>query len=266
MPNGLSHDESERYRRDGFVLPIDILSPAQAADHRRRLERAEAEHGPMHYRVKPHLMLRSAAELSREPAILDAVEGILGPDILLWDSGYIVKEPGSKGYVSWHQDLTYWGLDSDLMVAVWLALSPANAESGCMKMVPGSHNQGQLAHKDTHAADNVLHRGQEVAEVDEATAVHASLAPGQASLHHGYVLHASTPNRSADRRIGLSMQFVAPLVRQLVDSHESATLVRGEDRYGHFRPEPDCIADFSPEAVAFQAEAERRKLAVYDSA
>lgn len=220
----------------------------------------------MHYRVKPHLILRSTAELGREAAILDALEGVLGPDILLWDSGYIIKEPGSKGYVSWHQDLTYWGLDSDLLVSVWLALSPATVESGCMRMLPGSHKRGQLTHHDNRAADNFLHRGQQVLDVDESKAVYAPLAPGQASLHHGYALHASAPNHSEGRRIGLSLQYVAPSVRQLVDASENATLVRGEDRYGHFHPEPECTADFSPAAVAFQAEAECRKWAVYDTA
>ena len=255
------------YERDGCLFPLDVLTPTEAAAHRARLERAEAEHGALHYRVKPHLLMTSAAEIGRHPRLLDAVEALLGPDILLWDSGYIIKEPGEGRFVSWHQDLTYWGLDSALQVTAWVALSPATPESGCMQVVPGSHREGQKPHEATRSEDNILHHGQDAsAHVDTAAAVAMPLQPGQASLHHGWLFHGSGPNRSGDRRIGLSLQYVAPSVRQLKTDLESATLVRGEDRYRHFRPEPPCTADFAPENLAFQAEAERLKHAVYDSA
>ena len=259
-------DLRARYEREGCLFPLDILTPEEAAEHRARLESAEAAHGPLHYKVKPHLLLTSAAEIGRHPRLLDAVETVLGPDILLWDSGYIVKEPGEGRFVSWHQDLTYWGLNSDRMVTAWVALSPATEESGCMQMIPGSHRKGGLPHRDTRADGNLLHRGQEMAEpVDETHSLPMALRPGQASLHHGWLMHGSGPNNSEDRRIGLTIQFVAPEVRQLKTDQESATLVRGRDPYGHFRPEPACSEDFAPANLAFQAEAERLKHAVYDS-
>ena len=99
----------------------------------------------------------------------------------------------------------------------------------------------------------------------EAEAVDIVLAAGEASLHHGWVAHSSQPNRSAERRIGLAMQYVAPSVRQRHADCESATLVRGVDRYRHFREEPRFEMDFHPQAVAFQQQAQRLKNAVYDT-
>ena len=257
----------ERYRSEGCHFPVTVMSPDEAQAHRHRLEAAEAAQGPMHYRVKPYLVLSSANEIARHPALLDAVETVLGPDVLLWDSAYVIKEARDSRYVSWHQDLTYWGLDSDDVVTAWVALTPATAANGGMRFVPGSHTAGRHAHRDTHAADNILHRGQEAAvEVDDAAAVDIVLAPGEASLHHGWVLHASHPNPSDDRRIGLTIQYVAPSVRQTVGREESATLVRGRDRFHHFRTEPAFTHDFDPAAIAFQAEVEDLKHQVYDTA
>ncbi len=266
MPKKLSDQQRAAYEAQGFVFPVPVVSAEAAAEHRRLLEAAERTHGPMHYKVKPYLVFTPAAALGRNPALLDAVEDIIGPDILMWDCAYIIKKPDGKGFVSWHQDLTYWGLDRDDLVTAWVALTPATPESGCMKMAPGSHRAGRMAHTDTHAEDNILHRGQEVRGADLSRAVDVVLAPGQASLHHGWVLHGSGPNTSGDRRIGLSFQYAATSMRQTVDEGESATLVRGEDRYGHFAPEPACERDFAPEAVAFQSEIERRKHQVYDDA
>ena len=136
-----------------------------------------------------------------------------------------------------------------------------------MKFISGSHSGGEIEHRDTYAADNILHRGQELAvAIDETEAVDIVLEPGQVSLHHGWVFHASNPNPSNDRRIGLTFQYVSPSVRQMFSPNESATLVRGVDNYGHFQPEPHCESDFSPEGVAFQKKVQALKHAVFDRA
>jgi ectoine hydroxylase-related dioxygenase (phytanoyl-CoA dioxygenase family) len=267
MGKHLSERQFQDYERTGCIFPLTIMSMEEARQHRMRLEGAEAEHGNMHYLVKPYLVLSSAAEIGRNPILLDAVEDILGPDILMWDSAYVIKEPHDDRYVSWHQDLTYWGLSSDRLVTAWLALTISNAQNGCMKFIPGSHRDGKIEHRDTYAADNILHRGQELAvAIDETKAVDIVLEPGQASLHHGWAFHASNPNPSNDRRIGLTIQYVVPSVRQMVASNESATLVRGVDNYGHFQPEPRCESDFEPEGVEFQEKVQALKHAVYDKA
>ena len=254
------------YRDRGYHFPVPLLSPEDAAGHRARLEAAEVAQGSLHYKTKPYLVLSSAWEIAHHPVLLDAVEDILGPDILLWDSAYVIKEAHDQRFVSWHQDLTYWGLDRDELVTAWVALSPARPETGGMKMLPGTHRAGMRAHRDTHDPANILHRGQEIdAPIDEADAVDVVLAPGEASLHHGWVMHASHGNPSGGRRIGLTLQYLTPRVRQTKTAHESATLVRGQDRHGHFRPEPPCTGDFIPVAVAFRQEVERWKHEVYDT-
>jgi len=246
-------DVKSVYDRQGFLSPVDVLTESQAAQHRRRLEDAERQIGPLHYLAKMHTVLRSAHELATHPRILDVAEAILGPDILLYNATYIIKEAGAPAHVSWHQDLTYWGLDGDAQVSVWLALSRADESSGCMRMIPGSHTAGQLRH-DTAAddPDNVLFQAQRVPDVDEAAAVYCPLAAGQASFHHGWTLHSSKPNRGADRRIGLNIQYIAPHIRQTKLPGYSALLVRGEDRFGHYQPETPAARDLDPAALAWR--------------
>ncbi|MEM9550466.1 MAG: phytanoyl-CoA dioxygenase family protein [Pseudomonadota bacterium] len=240
----------QSYDRDGYVSPVPILSREEAARHRAILEAAEAQIGPLHYKAKMHTVLPSAWEIATHPAVLDAVEAILGPDILLYDVEYIIKEPGTPSFVSWHQDLTFWGLSADDQVTLWLALSPANAESGCMRMIPGSHMQGMVRHDTSDDANNVLFQSQTVQDVDEADAVLCPLEPGEASFHHGWTLHASMANQSTDRRIGLNAQFIAPHVRQTKHDKDTAVLVRGEDRYGHYASDRPAKTGFAPAAVA----------------
>jgi ectoine hydroxylase-related dioxygenase (phytanoyl-CoA dioxygenase family) len=244
---------SQQYARDGFLSGIDILSSASALRHRQALENAESKVGSLHYKTKVHTILRSAYDLSINPSLLDFVELCIGPDILLHNVTYIIKEPHSESHVSWHQDLTYWGFDNDDQVSVWLALSPASRKSGCMKMIPGSHRQGKVEHQLTDDDNNVLLSGQTIGEVDESLAVLCELEPGQASFHHGWTQHASMPNISDDRRIGLNMQFLATSVKQVKQANDSAILVRGEDRYHHFEADIAASTDLDPEAMARQA-------------
>ena len=266
MSQQLSQADQEQYRRNGFFFPLRIFSTEEAADHREQLENLEAKHGPMHYRTKPYLLMKSAIDIAQNPVLLDAVESLLGPDILLWDSAYVIKEPKNKKYVSWHQDLTYWGLDGEELVTAWVALSEVKTENGCMKMFPGSHREGKYEHQDTFGENNILHRGQELSiKIDEEQTISVELQPGQVSFHHGWVAHASHPNTTNDRRIGLSLQYLTPRTQQKHTDLESATLVRGKDRYGNFRPEPLCTENFAPEMITFQAEVERLKHKVYDT-
>ena len=240
----------EDYDRDGYVSGLPILNGEEAARHRAALEAAEATRGSLHYRAKMHTVMRSPLELATHPRVLDAVEALIGPDILLYNVEYIIKEPHAASHVSWHQDLTYWGLSDDAQVSLWLALSPATELSGCMRMVPGTHRNGVYDHEATEDESNVLLQGQTVKGVPEEEAVMCPLAPGEASLHHGWVLHASMPNRSDDRRIGLNAQYIAPHVRQTKHDHDTAMLVRGEDRYGHYRSDAAAVTEWEPAAVA----------------
>lgn len=251
----------QRYREDGFVSPVSVLDESAAGEHRAVLERAEVELGPLHYINKIHTVMASAYELATHPDVLDLVQGMLGPDVLVYNTTYIIKEPGTGAHVAWHQDLTYWGLDDDdAQVSMWLALSPATAESGCMTMVPGSHKAGRSEHVEVEGDENILLLGQQIVDVDESAGVHCALNPGEASFHHGWTIHRSTPNLSDDRRIGLNVQYVAPHNLQRSAAH-SATLVRGEDRFGHYgaEPSPDTWLDVDRAKALFRADREMKQ-------
>ena len=246
------------YRRDGYVSGVEVMSAEEAVGHRRTMEQAESEIGPLHYKPKVHTILRSPFQVASLPKVLDLVEALIGPDILLYNVTYIVKEAGTTSHVSWHQDLTYWGLSHDDQVSMWLALSPATAESGCMRMVPGSHRQGRFDHEATEDGSNVLYQGQTVRGVDESLAVTCPLRSGEASFHHGWTLHASMPNVGDDRRIGLNAQYLAAHVRQTKHDLDSALLLRGEDRYRHFQADIPAQVDLDPAALQRQAELQVR--------
>ncbi len=231
--------DTDAYARDGFVSGIPIFDAATVADLRRRVETLEAEHAAgagghdlaQFFRVNGHLVIPMLSKIAKTPAILDAVEQVLGPDLLVWSVEFFIKEPGTAKTVSWHQDITYWGMgETDEEVTAWLALSDVSVQAGCMRFLPGSHKGGIVDHTDTFGADNLLSRGQEIGGVDESRAVHGPLAPGQMSLHHGRCFHASGPNQSDDRRIGCAIRYVTPDVRQPDMARDYAMLVRGQDR------------------------------------
>ena len=257
MGKRLSASEIEQFNERGFVHPIRVMATAEAASYRARFEAYEREHDGWYELSKGqklYLLQTWAAELACRKEILDAVEDVLGPDIFVWGLSLFVKDAHSPHYVSWHQDSTYWGLSSPDVVTAWIALSPSTTESGCMKMLPGSHRQQQLKHHDTGHAENLLTRGQEVAiDVDECEAALIPLQSGEISLHHILTVHASEPNRADDRRIGVAVRYIAPHVRQTEAPADSAWLVRGQDRYDHFVKERPAKVDMNDAARAEHA-------------
>jgi ectoine hydroxylase-related dioxygenase (phytanoyl-CoA dioxygenase family) len=232
------------YAKDGFFFPYDVVSEAEAAEILADLEAAEAETAADRARLSmlrgyPARLLPSFDRLIRHPRLIDAVSQLIGPDLLVWGSGLFIKEPSSKSYVSWHQDLNYWGLDGANEVTAWVALTPATVENGCMRFVPGSHAHELVAHVDSFAQDNLLTRGQEIAvKVDEANAVDVVLRAGQASFHHGHMYHASGPNRTDARRVASAIRYVATSMKQTSGDKLLVSHVSGNDRYGHFNVAP----------------------------
>jgi ectoine hydroxylase-related dioxygenase (phytanoyl-CoA dioxygenase family) len=203
------------------------------------------------FRNKPHMVFKWANQLIRHPRILDTVEDILGPNLLVWGSSFFIKEPNDPAYVSWHQDSTYWGLSHPDIVTAWIALTESDIPNGAMRVVPGTHLKDQLPHKDTFAENNLLTRGQEVAvEVRGDKAVDLTLKPGEMSLHHVRIVHGSEPNRAPYRRMGLAIRYVPTYVRQTEGPRDYATLVRGKDDYHHFDYESDPRIDLGAEEVA----------------
>ena len=159
-------------------------------------------------------------------------------------------------------DAAYWGLDPEEVVTAWVALTPSNLESGCMKVMPGTHLDSQLPHVDTFHQDNLLTRGQEIAvEVDASKAVDLILQPGEISLHDIKLVHGSEPNRSRDRRIGFAIRYLPTSVRQ-TKGRDSAMLVRGVDSHRFFDTDPRPRADLDAAARAAHASAVEQKFAV----
>ena len=267
MPTLLPAGAKEQFERDGFYFPVRVMPEAEARDYRRQLEAEEGRQGgPLqsNRRHKVHLLFRWANSLVRHSRILDAIEDLIGPNILCWSSNFFIKEAMNPAFVSWHQDATYWGLDRDDVVTAWIALSDAPIESGAMKFLPGSHRGAQLSHVDTFHEHNLLSRGQEIeVAVDDAEGVFVPLRAGEISLHHVKLVHGSEPNRTGDRRIGLAVRYIPPYVRQL-KVRDSATLVRGVDTHGHYDLEPEPVADLDAAALAAHRDAlERQVKALY---
>ena len=254
----LTAEQIDRFRELGYVFPVEVLSDDEAAAARARLEAHEAAIGHAigpDQRAKSHYLFTWVDELIRDERLLDAVEDLIGPDILCWSTIWWIKEPHSPSYVGWHQDLQYWGLDTDDLVTVWLALAPAPEASGCMSVIPGSHRE-RLEHLETYHEHNMLTRGQELTiDVDARSPVAMPLAAGQASIHHGRSAHGSGPNTTDDRRIGLSIQYMPTSTRQTLTDWDTAALVRGVDEYHHFEHGEPPASDLHPDAVAFHARA-----------
>lgn len=250
----MTRDLSARMVRDGYVFPIDVMTADAAAGYRARIEALEA--GPVGhglaaqrlYRFKPHLLFAWAAELVRHPGVLDAVAQIIGPDIMIWAAGLFIKEPRSDAIIKWHQDGYHMGLtDNERAVRAWLALTETSAANGTMRFVPGSHARFVAHGEDDHARALAL-RGEHITAPEGLDrAVPVTLAPGQMSLHHIRTVHGSLGNATDARRITLAMTFIPPDVAPQ-SGHDTATLVRGEDRFGNWAAEPAVpAAEYDPD-------------------
>src|SRR5690349_17009721 len=267
MPKLLTQAQIDTFHRDGCVFPIRVMSEADAAALRARLEAFERETGgPLKgaLRHKSHLLFTWLGDLVRNRNIVDAIEDLYGPNLLCWTTNFFIKEANNPAFVSWHQDSTYWGLDKPDVVTAWVALTPSNEANGAMGFIPGTHTSDQIPHRDTFAKNNLLTRGQEVAvDVDPAKAVTIELQPGEMSLHHVRLVHGSPPNPSNDRRIGFAIRYIPTSVAQ-VAGEDSATLVRGVDEFHHFAHEPRPTADMDPAFVKLHREiAERNARILY---
>src|SRR6266436_4315623 len=157
MAKSLTEEQIARYREQGYLAPLRVMAEDQALALRAKLETVEAGMGgPLRgdLRHKTHLLLPFLADLVRHPRILDAVEDLLGPDLLCWTSNFFIKEAADPAFVSWHQDSTYWGLSSPDVVTAWVALSESNKANGALEVVPGTHLKDQIPHRDTFSKDN----------------------------------------------------------------------------------------------------------------
>ena len=253
-----------QFEEDGYFSPLRLFDKSTALSYREILETVEQKTGSLNYRYKIHTVLDIAYKIATNKELLDSVEALLGPNILLYNTSFVIKEPNSKAHISWHQDLTYWGFNDDKQVAAWIALSDATEENGCMHMIPGSHKGGQLPHRTTKASNNLLHHGQTIEGVSEEQSRCIPLKAGETSLHHGWTMHTSYPNKSDDRRIGLTINYISTDMFQTQTEHDSAMLVRGVDHYNHFKIDTPSSTIFDENAWNKQKDYEDLLYQTYD--
>ncbi|MEI7714088.1 MAG: phytanoyl-CoA dioxygenase family protein [Rhodospirillales bacterium] len=250
----------EHYNRAGYFAPVDCLTPEEVAHYRGKLEAFEAEQGdtfgrlPDLVRSKSHLLFDWMDDLVRHPKVLDAVESIIGPNILVYHLTSWLKEPQDGSFVPWHQDGTYFGLEPAEQVTAWIALTDSTEDMGCIELLPGSHTIGQQPHRDAVAPGNLLSRGQTIdKKLDYENFVTMPLSAGQISLHHTHLVHRSRPNRTDRRRIGIGVSYIPTHCRLVNDIRVTAALVRGRDDFANFDLEPRPAGNFGLEARAAHA-------------
>ncbi len=253
----MSTNVLQNFERDGYYFPLTVLESQATESFKDHL--LEIMNNPYAPKLGNrgqlnflHVFSPHVNEIIRTPEILNAVEKIIGPNILIWSTSIFRKDAYSKSFVSWHQDLTYWGLSSDQVVSVWLALSEVNQANGCMKFLPESHRLGQLPHEDITDSENLLTRGQRATtEINQSRVVEVELEPGQVSLHHGYLLHSSGANQTDKPRLGVVMTYLSTSVYQTKSPVDYAMLVRGTDAYEHFQNIPIPTALFDDQSMIF---------------
>jgi hypothetical protein len=259
MAKKLSPEQIAQYERDGFICPVEGFASARANGWRNKLEafeHAEGQKLTRGHNFKPHLLFPWVDEIVRAPEVLDAVEDLIGPDLLVFHLSVWPKDANSGTYVSWHQDATYFALEPACQVTAWVALTDASVAAGCMEVIPGSHKAGQLRHDQSQDGDNLLSRGQTLARrVDGSRTAFMPVKAGQFSLHHMHLVHNSRPNRSNHRRIGLGISYIPTSARCTAPTRVSAMLVRGQDTFGNFDLERRPAVEAGPEERAFHAAA-----------
>ena len=231
----LSSNQLKQYEEEGYLSPIDILSSSEALEAREEIELIEKKmpheiNNSGRYNV--HLISPKLDSIVHNSKVLDAVESIIGKNILVCSTTLFIKNPNKKGFVSYHQDAKYIGLEPHNWVTAWVALTNSNENNGCMKMWPRSHLDIK-DHNEKFDEGNLLTRGQTVENVPENEIKSIELKAGQMSLHHPRIVHGSGINKSNDRRIGFVIQsYIGTNVKQTLGKN-SVQVARGEDKYNY---------------------------------
>lgn len=262
----LSEATIRQFDEEGYAGPIPILSEAEMGVYRERLEAFEREHPVIARKVfqSAHLLLPWLNELIHHPNFLNAMEDLLGPNLLCPTSGFRIKEPGDQAHAAWHQDAYYLRFEPVWTTCI-LAFSPATPDMGCIEVVPGSHRWGILGHAETEDSKSLLLRHQHIIDpFDESRARVVPLKPGELVVIHQRIIHGSNANTSKSRRIYYLIDIM-PTHSRRPGHREIAMLVRGRDDYGHFEHIKRPHGAFGPETVAFhRSVVERRNVKTYE--
>jgi ectoine hydroxylase-related dioxygenase (phytanoyl-CoA dioxygenase family) len=255
------NDLVRSFQERGFVFPIRAFSHGTAAaylaayaEHERSGAIADDLPGFKHHSIFPWVH-----ELCTNAAILDAVEALIGPNILLFGCRPWNKHAHDERFISWHQDSAYFGLDPHDEVTAWVAITDSTTENGCLRFIPGSHRWADQVHREAKDPMNRLSRGQTIESIVEEDAVDAELAAGEFSIHHERTVHGSKGNASGKRRLGFSCFFIPTHVTSTL-GRRSALLVRGVDTYGHWDADPVPRFDLDPVGIEASSRASARYL------
>ena len=232
----LSSHQIKKYNKEGFVSPIDVLSKEQAYEIRKEIENIESN-WPNELdgigRNYVHLISPVFDKVVHNSKVLDAVESIIGKNILACGTTLFIKNGNEKGFVSFHQDAKYIGLEPYNWVTAWIAVTDSNEENGCMRMWSGSHKNNLKKHNQKFDENNLLTRGQTIENVPIDETKPVILEAGQMSLHHPAVVHGSGLNKSRDRRIGFVIQsYIGTNVKQVLGKMYTQ-LARGKDSFNY---------------------------------
>ena len=252
MPRTLTDQQLHDFRRDGFVSPLDCISAEEAAQCMKKIEEYEAMTGEdvsEKIRARAVLAFKWLLDLARHPKIAGALQDAIGPNVILMFCAVWSKHPGGSKFVSWHQDGAYNPFDKNDGATAWIALTDSTPETGCVKMIPGTHTSGFLHHDERYDADNLVSRGQTVACVDETQAVDLAMRAGQFSIHHEMVVHGSGQNCGEGRRVGVSFSCVATETKSL-SGPQTGVLIAGENTPGHWTLNKEPAFDLDPVGLA----------------
>lgn len=249
----LTAEQVRDYSRDGYLTGLRIAEDVEAARYRQLFDELEEQEGRDKCHIgllDRHLDQEFIRQLATHPSILDCVESLIGPNILLLATHFFCKYGKEEKFVAWHQDVTYWGLEPPLAITAWYAIDDSDCENGCMRVIPGTHRNGVREHGTSQEQGNLLSINQEVpvTEAEEQSAVDLQLKAGEISLHDGLLIHGSLPNRSDRRRCGLTLRYVPAHVKQVeqnsVGKDWTTVLVRGQNEEMNFpeRAQPFPLA------------------------
>ncbi len=251
MPKVLTDQQIRDYEENGFLFPFTLYSPEQTEalyDKYEDMETTLGEEPQNKFRVKAHLPFPWLCDLVGDTRLLDAVEDLIGPNIYCWGASFFTKKAKDPRFISWHTDTFYYRYDPAETLTAWFSFNESDLESGCVRYIPGSHKK-KAVHDFFPDSNNLAGQGQTTRDVDESEAVYAKLRAGQVVFHHESVVHSSLPNKADRPRIGFSIHYCAPHVRETRFDGATAMLLRGEDPYGYWKPDPMPKTDFDPDCI-----------------
>ncbi len=253
MPNVLTPEQVRFFQSEGYLFPFRSMSASEAAEcllDIEQYERQTGEEAQKSLKFKAHLLFLRIYSAVTSAAVLDVVEDLIGPNILMYASAFFVKDPHDGRFVSWHEDSAYMGFDPTEAVTAWTGLSDSTRAMGCLRVMPKSHLEPaeKVRHVETFDKKNLLSRGQTIPDIDESQAVDIETTAGEFEIHHIRLVHGSEENRTDRRRFGFNSVYIPTHVKSTV-GRRSATLVRGVDEYGYWDPEPRPRSDMDPVAV-----------------